>query len=532
MDTLAFDVIVIGAGPAGLAAAWRVSQRLPGIRIAVVEKAARIGAHQLSGGLVDPADLADVAKIPSAPLGQPVIRESLHLLTRRSAWPLPQLWPHAGCRILALGPFCRWLAHQAEHHGVELYPGFVAAHLVWEQNRLIGITTGPLGQDPRGRPKPGFQPGITLHAPVTILAEGCRGHLTRNASERLGLDHHRPPQTYGLGFKELWEIPPGNDTQGSILHTVGFPLTSQSHGGGFVYGVAANRLAVGWVVGLDYRDSRLDPFVCFQQWKDHPWIRSRLTRGRPLAFGARTLVEGGWQCLPRLVFDGGMIIGDGAGFLNAARLQGIGNAIRSGLAAADGVVEAFENNDFSSHGLQGYPQRLTQADWFKELHRVRNVRPGFRVGRMLGGLNAAWEKGTRGSVPWTWRWQVADRDRLGASDGLEKVSLSSAAPWILDRSQALALAAVRQRVDQPVHLVLEDPDRFLSDAACRLGHPETRFCPAGVFEVKWPPVVTEPVYRIHASNCLHCKCCDIKEPFGNIRWTPPEGGGGPDYGAM
>ncbi|MBF0628851.1 MAG: 4Fe-4S dicluster domain-containing protein [Magnetococcales bacterium] len=535
MSDLQFDVIIVGAGPAGLAAAWQLARLASGgLKIAVLEKSARIGGHLLSGALFDPADLPAFATTSPPPLGPAVRDESLHLLTRSHALPVPRLWHHRGCHLLSLPRLARWLASQAEQAGVELYPGFVAADLLWEQDRLVGVLTGDQGRDAWGRPKTGFQPGLALRAPLTILAEGCRGHLTRAVIERLALDQGVPPQTYGLGFKEVWEIPEENASPpGTIQHTLGWPLDHATYGGGFVYSLAADRLAVGWVVGLDYRDPGLDPFLAFQRWKGHPRIRRGLTGGRPVAFGARTLVEGGWQALPRLIFDGGLLVGDGAGFLNAARLKGIGNALHSGSSAAEAVMEAFAQGDFSVHGLRGYPERIAAAAWFADLRAVRNVRPGFRWGLMPGVIHGALEWASRGKFPWTWRWKLADRARLRA---VSDAGLVAAAPevafWSLDRPAALALSALTQRVDQPAHVQVRDLRLPLAEGRTRFANPETRFCPAGVFEWKAPPDVVEPIWRLHADRCLHCKCCDIKDPLDNLRWTPPEGGGGPDYGAL
>ncbi|MBF0182558.1 MAG: 4Fe-4S dicluster domain-containing protein [Magnetococcales bacterium] len=529
-----YDVIVVGAGPAGLAAALRLAAR-SALRVCVLEKAARVGGHLLSGALLDPEDLAAV--VPDwpradAPLGAPVVSDALCFLTARHAVPLPRLWSNHGCRLVALGGLCRWLAGLAEAAGVEIYPGVTAAGLLWNGDRLEGVVTGDLGRDARGGPKPGFQPGVAIRAPLTILAEGCRGHLGGEVIRRLGLDEGRPPQTYALGFKELWELPPDADhPPGAILHTLGWPLDRITYGGGFFYRIAERRAALGWIVGLDYRHPLLDPLRAFQAWKTHPMLRALLREGRPVGFGARTLAEGGWQAMPRLVFAGGMLAGDEAGFLDAARLKGIGNAMRSGLTAADAALLAFERGDFSAAGLESYPASVPDAPWGRRRMAVRNVRPGFRRGVWVGLIHAAWERLTRGRSPWTLRWREADRDamrRVGDSPPLPPLPPADGR-HAFERSDLLAVSALTHRADQPVHLVVADPLLALEQGRMLYANPETRYCPAGVFRIVTAP---EPALRMQAGDCLHCKCCDIKDPLNNIRWTPPEGGSGPDYGAM
>ncbi|MBF0296634.1 MAG: 4Fe-4S dicluster domain-containing protein [Magnetococcales bacterium] len=530
-----YDVIVVGAGPAGLAAALRLATR-SSLRVCVLEKAARVGGHLLSGALLDPADLAAVVSDwpppDPPPLGPHVTQDALYGFTPRHAFPLPRLWSNHGCRLVALGGLCRWMAGLAEAAGAEIYPGVTAAGLLWNGDRLEGVVTGDMGRDAQGRPRPEFQPGMVIRAPLTLLAEGCRGHLGREAIRRLRLDEGRPPQTYALGFKELWELPPDpGHPPGAILHTLGWPLDRATHGGGFFYRFSERQAALGWIVGLDYRHPSMEPLRAFQAWKTHPMLRALLREGRPVGFGARTLVEGGWQAMPRPVFAGGMLVGDDAGFLDAARLKGIGNAMRSGLAAADAAMIAFGQGDFSADGLKSYPAALPDAPWGRRRMAVRNVRPGFRPGLWIGLINAAWERLTQGRSPWTWRWREADRAamrRIGAQPPLPPLPPSDGR-HAFERSHLLALSALTHRADQPAHLVVADPALAVEQGRMLYANPETRYCPAGVFRIVTVP---EVALRMQTGDCLHCKCCDIKDPLHNIRWTPPEGGSGPDYGEM
>lgn len=544
-ETLTFDVIVVGGGPAGLATAYRLRTqgRLHGqdLSVCVLEKSARMGGHLLAGALLDPADLA--ALVPDwetrgAPLDAPVSDSALFLWSQRHAHalPMPRAWRHDRCRMVSLGRLCRWLARLAEKEGVDLFPGFAATEPLWDGERMVGVLTDDKGRDRAGTPKPGFQPGVILRAPITVLAEGCRGSVSGEILARLG---HKPgmrpraPQRYALGFKELWETP--GTQPGRVWHTLGWPLFSKdhpAHGGGFLLQPRPDQTALGMIVDLDYADPWCDPFVAFQHWKCHPTLRPLLASARLLGYGARTLTVGGWQSLPRLVFEGGMWVGDSAGFLNAATLQGIGNALGSGILAADAILEAFKRDDVSAARLQPYAEAVARSSWGKKLYAARNVRPGFRWGLWPGMLHAAWEGRVQGRTPWTVGWRQTDRACARPVDhGRTAPPPPEGGPPLLDRATALGKSGLHHEENQPLHLHFCNPTLPLTEGYHRFANPETRFCPAGVFDLRIRPE-GKKAYLIHANHCLHCKCCDIKEPLANIRWRPPEGGSGPHYPDM
>ncbi|MBF0401735.1 MAG: 4Fe-4S dicluster domain-containing protein [Magnetococcales bacterium] len=554
METLHFDVIIVGAGPAGLATACHLrtlgAEQGRDLAVCVLEKGARVGSHLLSGALLDPRALA--ALVPewaerehgedAVPLESPVLEESLWLLTpeRAHPLPLPRGWRHDHCRMVSLGNLCRWLARRATQQGVEIFPGFAAAAPLWEGERLVGVVSGPLGLDQAGQPKAGFQPGISLRAPITVLAEGCRGFLSGQIIHRLGLatpglaNKNRSPQRYAIGIKELWETP--GSRAGAVLHTLGWPLDAARqqapHGGGFLYQPRANRTALGLVVDLNYKNPLFDPFLALQQWKNHPMIAPRLRSARLLGYGARTLSVGGWQSLPQMAFAGGLLVGDSAGLLNTATFQGIGNGLAAGRLAAETILAAFGQQDFSGPALQHYTQAVLHSPWGRALRAVRNVRPGFAAGLWPGLLNALWEKSVAGNSPWTFRWRRQDRDCLQAvrRDHRPTPSPELVHPT-LDRATALACSGLHYEADQPVHLRLRDPDLPLTTGLHRFANPELRFCPAAVFAVS-NRSDKKKLFRMHANHCLHCKCCDIKDPLDNIYWTLPQGGSGPDYQDM
>ena len=545
-ETLSFDVVVVGAGPAGLATAYRLRTmgRAQGVdlSVCVVEKAARIGGHLLAGALLDSQDLAALVpdwKALGAPLDAPVRAESFYLFTRRNAraLPIPKAWRHDHHHMVSLGALCRWLAGLAEAEGVEIFPGFAAAAPLWEGERLAGVICGDLGRNRLGQTRPGFQAGAILRATMTVIAEGCRGSLSGEIVAKLKKKHSfstHAPQRYALGFKELWQTP--GTKPGRVLHSMGWPLMASHgqklHGGGFLYQPKDNQTAVGLVVDLDYKNPFFDPFMAFQHWKNHPKIRPLLHSARLLAYGARTLTVGGWQSLPPLTFPGGLWVGDSAGFLNTATLQGIGNALGSGILAADTLLKAWAADDFSALGLRAYADAVRCSSWGQQLYAVRNVRPGFRWGLWPGLLHAAWEESHGGRFPWTLRWSQTDRQQLQPATN-HQPPLPAPAPSLptLDRATALATSGLRYEEDQPLHVYFQDPSTPLQDDRRRFANPETRFCPAGVFELRGRGKNFFS-YQMHANHCLHCKCCDIKDPLNSIRWTVPQGGSGPDYQDM
>ena len=440
--------------------------------------------------------------------------------------------------MVSLGHLSRWLARMAEQRGVEIFPGFAATTLLWEEERLVGVVSGDLGRDRAGRPKPGFQPGVCLRAPIVVLAEGCRGTLSGQVIARLGLasggitGQRASPQRYALGIKELWETP--GSQPGQVLHTLGWPLSEQqsAHGSGFLYQPRANRTAMGLVIDLDYKNPLFDPFAALQQWKSHPLIRPHLESARLLEYGARTLAIGGWQSLPQLAFAGGLLVGDGAGFLNTGTLQGIGNALASGLLAAETILAAFASQDFSARSLQRYTDAVLRSPWGEGLRAVRNMRPGFRGGLWPGLLNALWEEKMAGRSPWTLHWRKQDREWMQPLTRHHQPSLPPVPGHpTLDRATALAGSGLRHEEDQPLHLHMKDPDLPLTEGQHRFANPELRFCPAGVFALASGSDGKKFV-QMHANHCLHCKCCDIKDPRDNICWTLPQGGSGPDYQEM
>ncbi len=539
-EAMEFDVVIVGAGPAGLAAAIRLKQAAGAagreISVCVLEKGAEVGAHILSGAVLEPRALDELLpdwQALGAPIDTPAREDRFLYLTAKRAirMPTPPQMHNSGNWIVSLGRVCRWLGAQAEALGVEIYPGFAAAEILFEGDRVVGVATGDMGIARDGTPKPSWQPGIELRATYTLFAEGCRGSLTKQLERRFALREGRQPQTYALGIKELWEVPKSTHQPGLILHTIGWPLASDTYGGSFLYHWGENLMAYGFVVGLDYPNPWLSPFEETQRFKTHPAIRPFFEGAKRIAYGARALNEGGLQAIPRLVFPGGALIGCGAGFLNVPKIKGSHTAMKSGMLAAEAVVEALAGA--MPDVLESYPSALERSWVHEELARARNIRPAFAKFGLWGGLAYAGIDTylLRGRAPWT----------FGHRPDHESLKEASAAPRIdypkpdgvltFDRLSSVFLSNTNHEEDQPSHLRLADPSIAVAHNLARYGGPEARYCPAGVYEFVGVEE-GQPRLVVNAQNCVHCKTCDIKDPKQNITWVTPEGGGGPVYASM
>jgi len=540
-EEMEFDVLIVGGGPAGLAAAIRLRQKAAAagreLSVCVVEKGSEIGAHILSGAVIETRALDELIpdwKAKGAPLGAPVSEDRFLFLTEKRALPLPTppTMHNGGNYVASLGNLCRWLAQQAEELGADVFPGFAAAAPLVEDGRVVGVATGDMGLSADGETGPNFQPGVNLRARVTLVAEGCRGSLAQDLISRYRLDAGRQPQTYGLGVKELWDIDPARHKPGLVMHSVGWPLTPDVYGGSFVYHAEGGQVALGFVVGLDYRNPYLSPFEEFQRFKTHPAIRGMLEGGKRVGFGARALAEGGWQSLPKLAFPGGALIGDCAGFLNVPKIKGTHTAMMSGMLAADAAFDALAAAPEDARGVtpERYPV-LVEDSWIaSELKAVRNIRPAFRWGLWGGMAYAALDAYVlRGMAPWT-LGHHADHERLIPARKARPIAYPKPDGVLtFDRASSVYLANTTHDEAQPVHLRLVDQEVPVAHNLAVFDGPEERYCPVGVYEFDRGDA---PRLRINASNCVHCKTCDIKDPRRNIRWTVPEGGSGPNYPNM
>ncbi|MBX5452341.1 MAG: electron transfer flavoprotein-ubiquinone oxidoreductase [Acidobacteriia bacterium] len=533
-EVMEFDVVVVGAGPAGLAAAIRLKQLEPERSVCVVEKGSEVGAHILSGAVMEPRALNELLpgwNPEEIPLATPARDDRFLLLTEKRAFrlPTPPQMRNEGNYVVSLGNVCRWLAQKAEALGVEIYPGFAAADFLEEDGRVVGILTGDMGVRKDGTPGPNYQPGMALRAAYTLVAEGCRGSLAKRLIGRFGLAKESAPQTYALGVKELWEIPREKHTPGLVIHTIGWPLDWKTYGGSFIYHFGEGLVSLGFVVGLDYRNPWLSPFEELQRFKIHPAIRTMFEGGRRIGYGARALVEGGLQALPGLTFPGGLLIGDAAGFLNVPKIKGSHAAMKSGMMAAEAVAEALRGDRPAE--LSTYPERFRASWLWQELYQARNIRPGFAKFGLWGGLlHAGLDTYVfRGRAPWTLRHAHPDHATLLPADKATPIAYPKPDGILtFDRLSSVFISNANHEEDQPCHLKLRDPARWFPENWQRFRSPESRYCPAGVYEVVGAEEGA-PKLQINAPNCVHCKTCDIKDPGQNIDWVPPEGGGGPNY---
>ncbi|NOT88959.1 MAG: electron transfer flavoprotein-ubiquinone oxidoreductase [Lysobacter sp.] len=526
-DVMEYDVVTVGAGPAGLAFAIRLKQLDPEITVCVIEKASTIGAHILSGAVIEtgPLDkLLPAWRDHPPPVCVPATDDEFWLLSKTGGrkLPVPPGMNNHGNVIVSLGAMCAWMAPQAEALGVEIYPGFAAAETLYDEaGKVVGVRIGDMGVAKDGSHKPGFAAGIDIRAKVTVLAEGARGHLTKRLIERFKLDANSDPQGYSIGIKELWQVPEDRVTPGRIVHSFGWPADNKIYGGSFLYHLDKGRIALGYVSGLDYSDPDYKPWEAFQQWKNHPMIKPLLDGGSIVSAGARAIVTGGWQSLPKVEMPGALLIGDTAGLLNVPKVKGTHQAIRSGMLAAEHLVA-------SSLAPEGFDAKLRASDAMIELKKVRNIKPGFKRGLWFGMLNAAWETITGGASPWTLKNKAdwSSLDKLGTCEQPKRDYVDrTLAPR--DRLASVYFAATEHDEDQPVHLRVRDTSVCVTACAEEYGNPCTRFCPAGVYEI----IDDEAGKRlqINAANCVHCKTCDIKDPYQIIDWVTPEGGSGPNY---
>ena len=535
-DHMEYDVVIVGAGPAGLSCAIRLKQIKPDLRVCVLEKGSEVGAHLLSGAVLETTALNELLpdwKNLGAPLTCPAKKDKFLFLTRNAAYRLPtppQMHNH-GNYIISLGAFAKWLAGQAESLGVEIYPGFAAAEILFdEQGAVKGVATGDMGIDKEGNRTDAFQPGLELHAAQTVFAEGCHGSLTKQLIAHYSLRENADPQTYALGVKEIWEIPAEMHDTGLCIHTVGWPLDTATYGGSWMYHAENNLISIGYVVGLDYQNTYLSPFEEMQRFKTHPEIRKYLENGRRISYGARALSEGGLQSLPKLTFPGGLLIGDTAGFLNVPKIKGNHAAMKSGMLAADALSNAELQGDQRIE-CKEYGDLFKKSWLYKELYKVRNIRPGFNHGLFIGFINAAFQTLGGWRLPFTFK-NHADHLQLKNVKDCAPIAYPKAdGKLTFDRLSSVYLSNTNHAENQPSHLKLRDPEIPIRVNLPLWAEPAQRYCPAGVYEV----VDTSDGgkrFQINAQNCVHCKTCDIKDPSQNIIWTVPQGGDGPNYTGM
>ena len=545
-EAMEYDVVIVGAGPAGLSAAIRLKQLAAEqnreVNVCVLEKASEVGGHILSGAVMDPRAITELFpdwQALDAPLNAPVTEDRFLFLTESSSYQVPTMllpgcFQNHGNYVVSLANVTRWLGQQAEALGVEIFPGFAAAEILYDEaGQVKGVATGDMGIGRDGQPTDAHQRGMELHARYTFFAEGCRGHLGKQLEQRFHLRDGADPQVYGIGLKELWEIKPEKHQSGLVIHTAGWPLQSDTYGGSFCYHLEDNMVAIGFVVGLAYSNPYLSPYEEFQRYKTHPAIRHFLEGGKRIAYGARAISAGGLQSLPKLTFPGGCLIGDDAGFLNVSRIKGSHAAIKSGMLAAEAAFSALKEST-PAPNLSAYPEAFRSSWLHDELHRARNFKPWMSKGLFTGALMVGIDQIVfRGNAPWTLHHHGPDHQSLRPKQECQPIQYPKPDGVIsFDRLSSVFISNTNHNEDQPIHLTLKDATVPIQVNLELYDAPEQRYCPAGVYEIVRDDNDANPRLQINSQNCVHCKTCDIKDPTQNIVWVTPEGGGGPNYPNM